>query len=410
MGRMDWRLRSGIAVFLLLGCIGMEAWLGWAWKKIGSLHWMAGAAWPLLFWVITAVLMALFFLTLGWAYKGAWRGLLVSNRNTMSLARTQLFLWNIIGLSAFLALWVAVVHTDKDTGHWVVGFPGDLLALMGLSIGTATGSSIILGVKNSASATVKDLDDKFMSYLGKYWDRYLGDFVDKLEGAANPASRETMLKALRNDALQEAVKLHPLSSIPPVLQGTLSDALVKKIANLGRSDIKPVLAKAKVAWHEDLRDPAGSARFTDAALQVPSVVVNNATTAVAKVGNPALGKDEQLLLIMLFAEYTRQALDATLNKGLLARNLDPQEARFADLLEGDEVGNGDGFDFGKVQLFVITLIVMAGYIAVLVQMFVRPPDPWPAQLPGFSGGLVQVLLFSQVGYLGFKGASHTATI
>jgi hypothetical protein len=53
-------------------------------------------------WMITLVLLGTFAAVAGQGITGLWRGLLIDERNKISLARLQLTLWTIVVLSGFL--------------------------------------------------------------------------------------------------------------------------------------------------------------------------------------------------------------------------------------------------------------------------------------------------------------------
>jgi hypothetical protein len=65
-------------------------------------------------------------------------------------------------------------------------------------------------------------------------------------------------------------------------------------------------------------------------------------------------------------EQSNQTTDGT-----EVTNLNPEQAKFADLFRGEEVGNYKLPDLGKIQLFLFTLIVWATYAALIYQMLNR---------------------------------------
>jgi hypothetical protein len=54
-------------------------------------------------WVIALVLLGVFAAVAGQGNTGLWRGLLIDERNKISLSRLQLTLWTIVVLSGFLS-------------------------------------------------------------------------------------------------------------------------------------------------------------------------------------------------------------------------------------------------------------------------------------------------------------------
>jgi hypothetical protein len=53
-------------------------------------------------WVVALILLGVFAAVAGQGITGLWRGLLIDERNKISLARLQLTLWTIVVLSGFL--------------------------------------------------------------------------------------------------------------------------------------------------------------------------------------------------------------------------------------------------------------------------------------------------------------------
>jgi hypothetical protein len=91
--------------------------------------------------------------------------------------------------------------------------------------------------------------------------------------------------------------------------------------------------------------------------------------------------------------------------GLLTRNSKPQDAEWADLLMGEEVGNASHVDLGKMQLFFFTFILVVGYAAAIAAMF-RAQGPVTG-LPDVQDGMNVLLGISHTGYLANKTVAHT---
>lgn len=86
--------------------------------------------------------------------------------------------------------------------------------------------------------------------------------------------------------------------------------------------------------------------------------------------------------------------------------------RFADLVLGDEASNAGSIDLSKLQQLLITIILVGAYATLLFQMFGGPDfvvrsgsDHGTTLLPPLSGGIVQLLLLSHAGYLGYNAVS-----
>ena len=91
-------------------------------------------------WIVTLIVLGLFFVGLGVWIKGRPLGILIDSRNKMSLSRLQVVTWSWLLISAFLAVaWAtATVNIEMATEIW---------ALMGISVGSAAGSVIVKGTK-----------------------------------------------------------------------------------------------------------------------------------------------------------------------------------------------------------------------------------------------------------------------
>lgn len=93
-------------------------------------------------------------------------------------------------------------------------------------------------------------------------------------------------------------------------------------------------------------------------------------------------------------------------RGVEVVNRRPQDARWTDVLQGEEIGNGPHLDLGKVQNLCFTVVLVIAYVAVLVAEF-REGGPIQS-LPALDTGMVTLLGISHGGYLGYKAMPHTA--
>jgi hypothetical protein len=105
-------------------------------------------------------------------------------------------------------------------------------------------------------------------------------------------------------------------------------------------------------------------------------------------------------------------------QGTLYANSSPDDARFADVFEGDEVGNTAYVDVAKLQMFVLTIVLVVAYATSLWHRFWDIADAVTnsRQIANLIGGLpvlsptqVTLLLISHAGYLTSKTVAHTAT-
>jgi hypothetical protein len=139
-------------------------------------------------------------------------------------------------------------------------------------------------------------------------------------------------------------------------------------------------------------------------------------STASAVGAPAL----------LSAKRDKQADDRELNKtantlqqqgaappdmdeekpSVVIRNASIHDARFSELLKGDESGNASTVDMGKLQMFLFTFILACGYGAAIYTMF-RVQDGFITAFPPVQDGMNVLLGISQTGYLANKAVSHS---
>ena len=103
----------------------------------------------------TLILLIVFAAVAGHGITGLWRGLLIDERNKMSLSRLQMALWTIIVLSGFST----AVFSNLATGHanpLSIAIPSELWLLMGISTTSLVGSPLILRSKMDKSPNEKE--------------------------------------------------------------------------------------------------------------------------------------------------------------------------------------------------------------------------------------------------------------
>src|ERR1041384_824135 len=115
------------------------------------------AAWNLIWglnYIAVMVLMVLFVITLGYRISGRPAGILINERNLMSLSRFQMVVWTIIILGAFITIAVERIKA-KNPDALNIGLDPRLWALMGISTASLIGTPLIQSTKTS-----KEPDDK----------------------------------------------------------------------------------------------------------------------------------------------------------------------------------------------------------------------------------------------------------
>lgn len=90
----------------------------------------------------------------------------------------------------------------------------------------------------------------------------------------------------------------------------------------------------------------------------------------------------------------------------------PIHARWLDMFRGDDVSNAAAPDLGKIQQFLLTLLVLGVYCAAVIQMFAAGPQAKAlilaaqGSLPPLSEQFVWLLGISHASYLAYKATPH----
>lgn len=82
----------------------------------------------------------------------------------------------------------------------------------------------------------------------------------------------------------------------------------------------------------------------------------------------------------------------------LERLTHERESRFADLFRGEEESDKEHLDLGKVQMLLLTVVVVLGYGLALGAMFEGTSGPFTT-LPAVDEAVVSLLAISHAGYL-----------
>ncbi len=91
--------------------------------------------------------------------------------------------------------------------------------------------------------------------------------------------------------------------------------------------------------------------------------------------------------------------------GVLACNWAPPQARWIDMFKGEELGNFQTVDIGKLQMFLITIILVLGYGFTILALFGKGGSI--TSLPAVDNGMDILLGISHAGYLANKAVSRT---
>lgn len=107
-------------------------------------------------WLLVLVAMSGMFLVLGQWISGRPLGILISERNLMSLSRFQTVLWTLLLLSAYWTITLIRVWAPDVDDPLAISMDPTLWALMGISTTSLVGSPLI----SSTKAAKEPADDK----------------------------------------------------------------------------------------------------------------------------------------------------------------------------------------------------------------------------------------------------------
>lgn len=93
--------------------------------------------------------------------------------------------------------------------------------------------------------------------------------------------------------------------------------------------------------------------------------------------------------------------------GRLLVKKSPAEASWSDLFRGEEVGNADQMDLGKMQLFYFTIILVIAYIVTLGYLLASQAKVINS-FPDLNEGTLALLGISHATYLTNKAAPHSS--
>ncbi len=332
-------------------------------------------------WPIIAALMVAFAAAVGVKIRKRASAILIDSRKKMSLSQLQMVVWTVLIVSAYTAIVLArVAAGDKDPVN--VGLPRLLWGLMGISTVSLVGSPLIKetkrGKKPAEEAVNRVKSRVARNAIGPIAARVaegVVEAVEELEVAIND-----LKTAGAPDAAQVAAKA--------------KEAANKALAASGRAKSRAV------------RELDDAIRSVETALK--ALPLGAATRAVAE---KALGAATRAKVLVLEEDVAVETETAKVEEGTLCVNDDYRNATFGDVFMGEEIGNCDTPDLGKVQMFYFTLIALVTYAAALFSLMssnAKAPGEI-TQFPALSEGLVVLLGISHAGYLGSKVVDHTKT-
>jgi hypothetical protein len=322
---LTWKTPQGILAFVCFGamfltCLAAD-WTGKQWV-----------------WLANLALAVLFVVFVGLAITGDWRGALIDDRNTLSLARFQIALWTILIGSAY----VTAATTNALAGEDLAGPTRQQLAEAQQDVAAAQLNLTRAEAKLQAGG-----------------------------GAARLSELAKQVEALREElARQQKIAKDLEASRRPGSAVVAIPAAVWMLLGISLTSLagSPLILSYK-------RESA------------PSPAEHQATIAAL--------------------QQQRVDTAALTNEGLVVAKTSIHAAAFSDLFRGEEVGNADHVDLGRVQLFFFTVGVLVAYAIALGARF-RLLGPIH-EFPDLDTSLATLLGASNAGYLLNKAVPHSQT-
>jgi hypothetical protein len=143
---------------------------------------------------------------------------------------------------------------------------------------------------------------------------------------------------------------------------------------------------------------------------VGSPLIRSTKTAEPLNAGEPLREAEKNELERMREELTRQNVprDTIDIQGKIVIWKWPEDARLADLFQGDEVGNAAHLDLGKIQMFFFTLVLVLTYTVALTYTFAHVSTSI-TELPPVDQGMVALLGISHAGFLTNKAIPHSVS-
>lgn len=111
-------------------------------------------------WLATMVLLGIFATIAGQGVTNLWRGILIDERNKMSLSRLQMILWTVVILSGFLTAALGNIRIG-GANPLSITIDETLWLLMGISTTSLVGSPLIRSIKKARPAKEEEKAQTF---------------------------------------------------------------------------------------------------------------------------------------------------------------------------------------------------------------------------------------------------------
>ncbi len=361
---------AGVAA-VFFACYATQPW------SIPATQWNFAVE-PIALWAGSVALILALFMLLGWTYNRTWKGIIVNDRNMLSASRLQAVIWSAVLLGTALALFLMRLRAG-DAAPLGFDLPNEVVGLAGVSVGSLAAAAGVQQVRKGRQPTGHEVLRRGEQAISRFETGYTADVRHRA-------------RVMRDQPRVAAQTTGPGASLAPT--GRVAKQLLAPLDGLAPDLQNKAIAPEVRKVLEELDD--------DKVVDLLDGVVDPARQIAGIAGGELQGA---LVRAASLATFKHDA------QGTLYANKAPCEARFSDMLEGDELANAASLDFGKVQMLGFTLLTLGAYIAVLWQAFSGDPCAagCPAEFPALSRGLVEVLGVSQLGYLGYKVAGPTQT-
>jgi hypothetical protein len=149
-----------VSVFLIIvantALLGPDCWLVWAYP-------------------VTALLMIIAMIALGFTLSGRAEGLIIDNRNCMSLSKLQMLIWTVVVVSALTAAAAYNIRNGLSphlpgggqTGPLEIVIPNELLFAMGIAATSFVAAPTVLSLKANETPTNADVQAAAASSPGQ---------------------------------------------------------------------------------------------------------------------------------------------------------------------------------------------------------------------------------------------------
>src|SRR4051812_32338534 len=106
-------------------------------------------------WLATMALLAAIALIAGQGVTGSWRGILLDERNKISLSRLQSFLWTVLVLAAIYAAATSNIAAHQPA-PFTFAIPGEVWALLGIGTTSLAAVPLIRSTKATHPANEEE--------------------------------------------------------------------------------------------------------------------------------------------------------------------------------------------------------------------------------------------------------------